>query len=151
MAQIHQNGRLVKGQYKPICRDGTPCTFQLLYFGPCFCWTFDFFRKESVPQKRTKSIPNNQLPPATLIGRSLPISSLVWLDMVRDRKNRHVTRCFWGIFSWPPRKLTYPTWGKEKSSSKVPWEGIYEFPGEASSTNHLGCIKPCKRFTEEKR
>ena len=25
---------------------------------------------------------------------------------------------------YPPRELTYPTWGKGKSSSKVPWYGI---------------------------
>ena len=29
----------------------------------------------------------------------------------------------------PSRELTYPTFGKGKSSSKVPWEGICWFPG----------------------
>ena len=45
------------------------------------------FPKRKCAPKKDKVHSHNQLPPATLIGRSLPISSLVWLDMVRDGKN----------------------------------------------------------------
>ena len=38
---------------------------------------------------------------------------------------------YW-VSSVPSRELTYPTWGKGKSSSKVPWETDMLVPGPAS-------------------
>ena len=55
-----------------------------------------------------------------------------WTVEVETKKKHGENPQVWGIlvrakismYIYPPRELTYPTWGKGKSSSKVPWYGI---------------------------